>query len=123
MNRLFQFLKPLRLPIATVLTLVAIRVLSDLYLPTLTADIVNNGIVLGNTRHIIQVIHNHSGLGALPIAASCNRPGLPQPLPGIAEKVFSGGSPPEFDKLDPILINRTTNDVTQLQMVLLFDCA
>ncbi len=129
MNRLFQFLKPLRLPIATVLTLVAIRVLSDLYLPTLTADIVNNGIVLGNTHHIIQVgirMLTIAALGgAASIAASYQSARVAAAFARVLrEKVFSrveSFSLPEFDKFGtPSLINRTTNDVTQLQMVLLF---
>lgn len=129
MQRLFQYLQPLRLPIGAVLILVTIRVLSDLYLPTLTADIVNNGIVAGNTGYILQVgIHMLAIAalgGAASIAASYQSARVAASFAQVLrEEVFTrvgSFSLTEFDKFGTTsLINRTTNDITQLQMVLLF---
>ena len=44
MIRLYRFLRPFRVVIAAILVLVLLQSLSDLYLPTLMADIVDNGI-------------------------------------------------------------------------------
>ena len=46
MIRLYRFLRPFRAAIAAILVLVLLQALSNLYLPTLTADIVDKGIVM-----------------------------------------------------------------------------
>ena len=52
MLKLFKNLKPFRLMISCVLVLVFLQTISDLYLPTLMSDIINDGVMKGNTNYI-----------------------------------------------------------------------
>ncbi|EIW17379.1 MULTISPECIES: ABC transporter ATP-binding protein [Pelosinus] len=54
MLKLFKFLKPYQISVATVLLFTFIETLGTLYVPTLTADIVNNGVTQGNIPYIIK---------------------------------------------------------------------
>jgi ATP-binding cassette subfamily B multidrug efflux pump len=51
---LFRYGRPYKLWIAIVLVLVSIQAVSNLYLPNLNADIINNGVVKGDTGYIVQ---------------------------------------------------------------------
>jgi len=55
MLRLYRFLRPFAAMVAGVLMLVLLQTLGDLYLPTLMADIINQGVMLGDTVRIIQI--------------------------------------------------------------------
>ena len=55
MIRLLRFLKPYRMFVAFVLVLAFLQSLANLYLPTLMADIVDTGIVKGDTGYIMRV--------------------------------------------------------------------
>jgi len=55
MIRLLRFLKPYRGVVAVVLVLAFFQSLANLYLPTLNADIVDNGIITGDTNYILRV--------------------------------------------------------------------
>lgn len=55
MMKLFRFLQPYRIPITIVLVLIFLQALSDLYLPTLMADIVDTGIVKGDIPYILKI--------------------------------------------------------------------
>ncbi|WP_110930872.1 ABC transporter ATP-binding protein [Paenibacillus bouchesdurhonensis] len=128
MIKLFRFLKPFRLPILAVLVLVFFQSLSELYLPTLMADIVDIGVVNGDTPYIWKVgsLMLLVALGGMlcSIAASYfssrAATGFGKLLRG---KVFShveNFSLEEFDKVGTAsLITRTTNDITQIQQVLI----
>ena len=48
-------LRPYRWLIVLVVVLVLVQVIANLYLPTLNADIINNGVVTGDTAYILQV--------------------------------------------------------------------
>ena len=48
MGKLIKFLSPYKGRIFLMLLLLFIQVIGTLYIPTLTGDIVNNGIVAGN---------------------------------------------------------------------------
>lgn len=48
MFKLVEYLRPYKYRIASILLLLFLQVLGTLYLPTLTAEIVNNGVVKGN---------------------------------------------------------------------------
>ncbi len=128
MIKLFRFLKPYTIPTAAVIVLVFFRSMSDLYLPTLMSDIVNNGITNGDTGYIM-------GTGGLMIAVALGGSicavlaaylaahasmGFGEILRGKIFTHVSSFSLHEFDKLStPSLITRTTNDVTQIQNVLM----
>lgn len=127
MMKLFRFLKPFRLPVAFVLGLVFFQSLAELYLPTLMSDIVDIGIVSGDTAYIWKM-----GGWMLLVAAG----GTLCAIGGsyLSAKVASGFgrnlrrrlfthvenfSLQEFDKIGTAsLITRTTNDITQVQQVL-----
>ena len=53
--RLFRYIKPYAIPIAAVIVLVFTQSLADLYMPTLMSDIVDTGIVNGDTPYILRI--------------------------------------------------------------------
>ncbi|MDU7337501.1 MAG: ABC transporter ATP-binding protein [Clostridium sp.] len=54
MIQLFRFLKPYKVPLITLIVLTFTMTVGTLYIPTLTADIVNKGILVGNVPYIIK---------------------------------------------------------------------
>jgi len=128
MVRLTRFLRPFAGSVAAILVLVLFQSLADLYLPTLMADIVNVGIVKGDTDYIMRVggfMLVVAGAGALcSIAAtflsSTAATGFGRNLRGEVFSRVESFSLHEFDKIGTAtLITRTTNDITQVQMVLM----
>lgn len=55
MLKLFRYLKPFRLFVIGVLVFVFLQTLSDLYLPTLMADIVDKGVSTGDKAYIWKI--------------------------------------------------------------------
>ncbi|AOZ93131.1 ABC transporter ATP-binding protein [Paenibacillus crassostreae] len=128
MLKLFKYLSPYRLPIILVLFLVFIQSLSDLYLPTMMADIVDKGIVGEDISYIWTiggVMLLISGVGAIcSIAASYYSSkvavGFGQRLRSKVFRHVQNFSLQEFDKIGTAsLITRTTNDINQVQQVLI----
>lgn len=126
MIRLFRFLKPYWVPLVFVLALIFLQTLSDLYLPTLMADIVDKGIVEGDVPFILKVggfmLLVAAGGVICSIAASYLSSKISVGYGKILRgKVFShveNFSLNEFDKIGTAsLITRTTNDITQVQQV------
>jgi ATP-binding cassette subfamily B multidrug efflux pump len=127
MIQLFRFLKPYRLSLALVCVLVFLQSLANLYLPTLMADIVDNGIVKGDTSYIIRIgglmlLVTIAGT-ACAIAASFFSSriaiGFGRILRAKIFKHVENFSLHEFDTIGTAsLITRTTNDTTQVQQVL-----
>ena len=111
------------------LIIMIIQVLSDLSLPTLTSNIIDNGISKGNIKYIwkmglIMLIFTIISLLAAIInsyisAKEAHRIGY-----DLREGVFKRGinfSRSAFESIGAAsLINRSTNDVNQVQLVLLF---
>jgi len=125
MFKLFRFLKPFALLITLVLVLVFLQSLSELYLPTLMSNIVDIGIVKGDTRYILRVgglmLLVAAGGVACSILASFLSAragmGFGRDLRGAVFSRVQGFSLREFDQIGtPSLITRTTNDITQIQM-------
>ena len=54
MSQLIKFLSPYKGRICIMILLLFIQVIGTLYIPTLTADIVNNGIAAGNLDYVLQ---------------------------------------------------------------------
>ena len=52
MLKLFRYFKPYTLSILAVLVLVYFQTQADLYLPGLMSDIINNGVMRGDTTYI-----------------------------------------------------------------------
>lgn len=128
MIKLFRNLKPYRWLVAAVLVLVFLQTLSELYLPTLMADIVDNGVVNGDTPYIWRIggwmLLVALGGMICSVAASYYSSkaatGFGKLLRGKVFKHVSNFSLEEFDKLGTAsLITRTTNDITQVQQVLI----
>ncbi len=121
-------LGPYKKPIALLVLLQLLQTCATLYLPSLNADIIDNGVVKGDTGYILE-------FGGLMIAVS-----LIQVLCNVGA-VFYGARTASalgrdvraavFDRVQsfsarelgrfgaPSLITRTTNDVQQVQMLVL----
>ncbi|HEX6799365.1 MAG TPA: ABC transporter ATP-binding protein [Ktedonobacterales bacterium] len=127
MIRLFRFLKPFRLFIGFVLVLVFLQSLANLYLPTLMADIVDTGIVQGDTNYILRtggvmlLITLGGTLCAIVSAYFAARTAVGFGR-DVRAKLFGhveGFSLHEFDTFGTAsMITRTTNDTNQVQQVL-----
>jgi ATP-binding cassette subfamily B protein len=128
MLKLIYFLKAYRKSIFFVLVLVFFQSYSQLYLPTLLSDIVDIGIVQGDTDYILKI-----GVFMLLVAAGGTICAVvanflsSQVATGFAKdirrRVFShveSYSLHNFNKIGTAsLITRTTNDITQVQQVTL----
>lgn len=128
MARLLHYLKPYRFLVVASLAMVVIRAVIDLYLPQLTADIIDIGVVNADIPFILRV-----GALMLAVAAAggaCNllgsyfaaraSAGYARDLRKVVFAHVESFSLQEFDKFGTAsLITRTTNDIQQLQMVVM----
>jgi ATP-binding cassette subfamily B multidrug efflux pump len=122
------YLRPYKKPIALLVALQLLQTCATLYLPTLNADIIDNGVVKGDTGYILQ-------LGALMIGVSvvqvfCNIGAVfygARTAAALGRDVRAAvfGRVQSFSAREvghfgaPSLITRTTNDVQQVQMLVL----
>ena len=129
MNHLLvEYLRPHKKVLAVITVLLLVQAIGNLYLPSLNADIINDGVVTGDTGYILRV-------GALMLAVSA--------LLGVAAIVavyYSARTAMRFgrdvradlfrrvegfslsqmyDFGVPSLITRNTNDVQQMQMLVM----
>jgi ATP-binding cassette subfamily B protein len=128
MIRLIKHLKPYTLSLLAVVIMIFGQVMADLQLPDYMARIVNLGIAQGNTGLITQtgfIMLLISLIGALCAVgagffAARTATGFSK---DVREKIFEkveSFSLAEFDKFSTAsLITRSTNDIQQMQMVLL----
>ncbi len=128
MVKLLRFLKPFAWSVSTVLVLVLFQSLADLYLPTLMSDIVDIGIINGDNQYILRVgglmLFFAAGSALCMIAASFLSAkiaiGFGKNLRSMVFSRVESYSLHEFDQLGTAsLITRTTNDITQIQQVLI----
>jgi len=126
MIKLYKFLKQYTVHIIAVIVLVFLQVLSNLYLPTLMADIVDKGIVNKDINYIykvggIMLLITAGGIIAAIAATFLSSKAAVGLGKILRDKIFTkveGFSLHEFDKIGTAtLITRTTNDVTQVQQV------
>ncbi|HUX38616.1 MAG TPA: ABC transporter ATP-binding protein [Rectinemataceae bacterium] len=128
MLKLLRHLKPWTPEILGVLILIFASTLSDLYLPTLMSDIIDKGVMNGDAAYIARI----GGWMLLVTAASVLGSVLASWLgsrasagfgAALRERIFAKVetfSLAEFDRFGPsTLITRSTNDITQVQMVTL----
>ncbi|GEC05874.1 multidrug ABC transporter ATP-binding protein [Streptomyces spinoverrucosus] len=122
------YLRPYQRPIALLVLLQFLQTCATLYLPTLNADIIDNGVINGDTGYILS-------FGALMIGIS-----LAQVVCNIGAVYYGARTAAAlgrdvraavFDRVQsfsarevghfgaPTLITRTTNDVQQIQMLAL----
>lgn len=104
-----------------------IQIISDLYLPTLTSNIIDKGVTQGDSKYILQVGMIMIGVSLIGIIASlvntliATREGqkIGKKLRSEIYETVSYSSLESFDKVGTAsLITRTTNDVNQVQMVI-----
>lgn len=121
-----RFLAPARNTIALLVVLQAISTLATLYLPTLNADIIDQGIAQGDTGLILRLGAVMLGVSLVQIAATIGAVWLgAQVAMGLGRDVraalfhhIADLSSREVSSLGaPTLISRSTNDVTQVQTV------
>lgn len=126
MLKLFRHMRPYRTAVLLVLLFTFFQAMSELYLPTLMADIVDVGIVKGDIPYIWQVGGFMLAVAAGGMLCSIVASYLAaQSASGFGKllrsKVFShveNFTLQEFDKIGTAsLITRTTNDITQVQQV------
>ena len=108
--------------------LVFLQSMSELYLPTLMADIIDNGVVVGNIPYIWKIGGLMLGVSALSAIAAVSVSYFSSKTAmslgrDIRHKVFThveNFSQQDFDKVGTAsLITRTTNDITQIQQVVI----
>jgi ATP-binding cassette subfamily B protein len=123
-----EHLEPYRRPITLVVVLQLVQTLATLYLPTLNADIIDTGVVNGDTGYIMRIGGVMLGVSLVQIvcqggavyygartAAALGR----DVRAGLFHQVqaFSAREVGQFGT--PTLITRTTNDVLQVQLLVL----
>ncbi|HZK83944.1 MAG TPA: ABC transporter ATP-binding protein [Desulfosporosinus sp.] len=126
MLKLFRYLKQYTAHIVVIIALLFAQVLSDLYLPTLMADIVDIGLANKDISYIVKLggfmlLIAAGGTICAIIATYLSSKTAVGFGKLVREKLFTkvaSFSLHEFDKLGTAtLITRTTNDVTQIQQV------
>ena len=126
-----QYVRPYRRLVATVMTLQLISTLASLYLPTVNATIIDDGIAKGNTTTIVQLGGVMFAVTALQVVCSVgavyfgSRTGM-----GFGRDLrsamfhqvttFSEHETARFGA--PSLLIRTTNDVRQIQFLVQMTC-
>ncbi|MCL2735697.1 MAG: ABC transporter ATP-binding protein/permease [Propionibacteriaceae bacterium] len=132
LNRMvFRFLKPYGWWLLVVIILQFGAAIAGLELPTLNADIINNGVTKGNTAYIWQyggyMLAVALGQAACQILAvilgSRMAMSFGRDARGSLFKKVLSFSSREVNKFGaPSLITRNTNDVQQVQMLVLMSC-
>lgn len=125
MNKLMKFLSPYKGRVCIMILLLFIQVIGTLYIPTLTADIVNNGIAAGNLEYVLET----GGLMlivalATAIFSTCGTftstyisTALGKDIRGALFRKAQDFSVNDFNRFGAAsLITRSTSDVSQIQL-------
>lgn len=128
MFKLLRLLKPYKLSIAAIFILIFFRSISELYLPTLMADIVDIGIVNGDLDYILAVggrmlvvaVLGTICAGLSSLLSSRTSTGFGKTLRNKVFTKVENFSLKEFERFGTAsLITRTTNDITQMQQLVM----
>jgi ATP-binding cassette subfamily B protein len=122
------YLRPYRRPLSFVVILQLVQTLATLYLPTLNADIIDDGVITGDTHYILRtggimlavaLVQIVCAAGAVFFGARTAMALGRDVRQGVFNRVmdFSAREVGRFGT--PSLITRTTNDVQQVQMLAL----
>jgi ATP-binding cassette subfamily B protein len=118
---------PYRRLLAIVVVLVTVQAITNLYLPNLNADIINNGVLKGDTNYIVRIgglmLFVTLLLGLCSIVSvyfgSLTSMSMGRDIRSAIFRKVMGFSQQETNSFGaPTLITRNTNDVQQVQMVL-----
>src|SRR5438045_8918924 len=124
MIKLMRFMKPYRMTLVLVLVLAFAQSFANLYLPTLIADIVDNGVVKGDIGYIwrpggLMLLVAIGGTICAIVGAFFGArvaTGLGKIIRGMIFNRVEQFSMHEFDMMSTAsLITCTTNDTTQIQ--------
>ncbi|MBZ9636590.1 ABC transporter ATP-binding protein [Clostridium sp. FP1] len=126
MIKLYRFLDKFRTQITAIVILIFFQVIANLYLPTLSSDIIDKGIVNNDLNYIfkiggLMILVSAGGVICSVVAGFLSSRTAVELGMIIRSKIFAkveSFSLHEFDKIGTAtLITRTTNDVTQIQQV------
>src|SRR5690349_653556 len=123
-----DYLRPYKAPLATVVGLQFIGTMGMLYLPSLNADIIDKGVINGDTGYIVRhgglmllvsLVQIGCSIGAVWFSARTSMSFGRDLRAAIFHRVgmFSAREVQQFGA--PSLITRETNDVQQVQMLVL----
>src|SRR5450756_1282493 len=130
-NLLRTYLRPYSTALIIVVGLQLVGTMANLYLPSLNADIIDNGVAKGNTGYILStggwmlavtLVQIVCSIAAVYFGARAAMAFGRDVRSAIFHKVgtFSGREVAQFGA--PSLITRNTNDVQQVQMLVLLTC-
>jgi len=125
------YLRPYRVWLLGLIALQLVAVLSALYLPSLNADIIDTGVAKGNTDYIIRAGMIMLGVALVQVACTVTAVYVgARTAMGFGRDLrvavfhwvgsFSSREVGQFGA--PSLITRTTNDVQQVQMLVMLGC-
>ena len=124
-------LRPYRIPLAGVLVLQLVQVMASLYLPNLNANIIDTGVARGDTGYIwrtgglmlgVSVLQGICTVAATWLAAR-SALGMGRDLRALIFRRVGDFSEREVSVFGAgSLITRSTNDVQQVQMLVLMSC-
>ncbi|MBU3127192.1 ABC transporter ATP-binding protein [Clostridium tagluense] len=126
MIKLYRFLDKFTAQITAIVILIFFQVIANLYLPTLSSDIIDKGIANNDLNYIfkiggLMILVSAGGVICSVVAGFLSSRTAVELGMIIRSKIFAkveGFSLHEFDKIGTAtLITRTTNDVTQIQQV------
>jgi ATP-binding cassette subfamily B multidrug efflux pump len=131
MGLLRSYLRPYRRPLTAVVALQLVATIASLYLPTLNADIIDRGVVTGDTGYImstgawmllVTLVQIVCSATAVYFGARTAMAFGRDVRGGLFSRVgaFSTREMASFGA--PSLITRTTNDVQQVQMLVVMTC-
>ena len=122
------YLRPYRRALALVVALLVVQALATLYLPALNGDIINNGVAEGDIPYILTTGALMLGISLVVVVASIiavywgSKTGMAfgRDVRGAIFRKVESFSQAELNRFGtPSLITRNTNDVQQVQMVVL----
>jgi len=122
-----KYLAPYKVQVVLVTLLLLVQSVASLYLPRLNADIINSGVLTGNTHYILRVGAQMLAISVMVMIASIGISYLAAQVSmafgrDLRTAVFTAVERFSTRELNifgaPSLITRNTNDVQQIQMVL-----
>lgn len=123
-----RFLPPYRRRLAVIIALLLVQAIGNLYLPSLNADIINRGVLTGDTGYILStgslmllvtLLFGAAAVGSVYLSAQVAMQ-VGQDIRSALFRRVQSFALRELNQFGaPSLITRNTNDVQQLQMFVL----